>query len=144
MRIFFDTSILVAAMIESHPQHARTFPWLARVKENADIGIISAHTLAELYVTLTTYPIRPAITSAKAAQLLKENIFGVFEIVALSSEEYKQVIENLSSLGIIGGPTYDAIHLRAAANAQVDQVVTLNAKDFRRVYPSLADKVISP
>jgi len=28
--------------------------------------------------------------------------------------------------------------------ANVDQVVTLNEKDFRRVHPALADKIISP
>ena len=37
----------------------------------------------------------------------------------------------------------DALLMRAAHNASVDQVVTLNEKDFRRVYPALADKKAS-
>ena len=34
MKILFDTSVLVAALVESHPMHTRAFPWLkkARVK----------------------------------------------------------------------------------------------------------------
>jgi hypothetical protein len=55
-----------------------------------------------------------------------------------------KVIEHLSALGIVGGSTYDALILHAAANARVDRVVTLNERDFRRVYPELADRIILP
>ncbi len=47
-------------------------------------------------------------------------------------------------LGIAGSAAYDALLLHAAAKAGVDQVVTLNAHDFRRVYPALDDKIVSP
>ena len=62
----------------------------------------------------------------------------------LSDQDYIQVIEHLAALGIVGGATYDALILRAAANAKVDLVVTLNEKDFQRVYPNLADKIVAP
>ena len=64
--------------------------------------------------------------------------------MTLSSQDYADVIDILAEIGITGGATYDALILRAAANADVDMVVTLNEKDFRRVYPDLADKIVAP
>ncbi len=40
------------------------------------------------------------------------------------------------------GVTCDALILRVAETAKVDLIVTLNEKDFRRVNPDLADKVV--
>jgi len=64
--------------------------------------------------------------------------------VFLTDQNYIQVIEHLAALGIVGGATYDALILRAAANAKVDLVVTFNEKDFQRVYPDLANKIVAP
>ena len=65
-------------------------------------------------------------------------------MVFLSDQDYAAVIVHLADLGIIGGATYDALILHAAAKANVDQVLTLNEKDFRRVHPALAEKIVSP
>jgi hypothetical protein len=64
--------------------------------------------------------------------------------VPLSAEDYGAVIAHLSELGIVGGATYDALILYAAIKADVDRVVTLNEKDFRKVYPHFADRLIAP
>ena len=144
MKILLDTSVLVAAMVESHPTHERALPWLKRVRHGDDIGVVSAHSLAEVYSILTTLPVYPKISPSDAQQLILANIINVLEVVFLSDTDYAQVIEHLSALGIVGGATYDAVILRAAINADVDQVVTLNEKDFRRIYPDLADKIITP
>ena len=144
MRILLDTSVLVAAMVEAHPAHERTLPWLQRVKTETDTGLVAAHSLAELYAILTTLPLQPRILPSVARQLIRHNVLDIFEVVALSDEDYATVIDHLSNLGIVGGATYDALILHAASKADANQVVTLNEKDFRRVYPTLADKIISP
>ena len=144
MKILFDTSVLVAAMAKAHPAHDRALPWLKRVTLGEDEGVVSAHSLAELYAILTSLPIRPMISASDAREMIIRNVVNVFEVVALSDADYVQVIEHLASLGIVGGVTYDALILRAAIKADVDQVVTLNEKDFRRVYPELADKIVAP
>ncbi len=144
MRILLDTSVLVAAMVEAHPAHGQGFAWLKRVIDGPDQGLVAAHSLAELYAVLTTLPVHPPISPLDAEQLIKRNITERLEIVFLSDRDYIQVIEHLAALGIVGGATYDALILRAADNAQVDLVVTLNEKDFRRVYPHLADKIVAP
>ena len=144
MRILLDTSVLVAAMVEAHPAHEQGLAWLKRVTDGADKGLVAAHSVAELYAVLTTLPVHPPISPLDARRLIQHNVTEKFEIVFLSDQDYIQVIEHLAALGIIGGATYDALILRAAANANVDLVVTLNAKDFQRVYPDLADRIVAP
>jgi len=144
MRILLDTSMLIAAMVEAHPAHAQALPWLQRIRRGTDKGLVAAHSLAEVYAVLTTLPVHPRIPPTVAQQLIRNNVLDVFEVVSLSSDDYAAVIDYLADLGIIGGATYDALILHTAAKADVDQVVTLNEKDFRRVYPALADKIVSP
>ena len=144
MRVLFDTSLLVAAMVEGHPAHSHALPWLQRVKAKTDTGLIAAHTLAELYAILTRLPINPRISPALALQLIRSNVLDGCTVVALSDVDYETLLEHLAGLGIAGGAIYDALLLHPAWKAGVDQVVTFNAHDFRRVYPALADKIISP
>jgi len=144
VRILLDTSILVAAMVEAHPAHEQGWAWLKRVTSGTDKGVVAAHSLAELYAILTTLPVQPPISPTDARRLIQHNVIQTLEIAFLSDQDYIEVIEHLALLGIVGGATYDALILRAAANAKVDLIVTLNEKDFRRVYPNLADKIVAP
>ena len=49
MKILFDTSVLVAALINSHPRHESAIHWLQQVKLGEIEMVIATHTLAELY-----------------------------------------------------------------------------------------------
>ena len=96
------------------------------------------------YPNLTTLPIHPKISPRVALQLIQQNVLSVCEIIALSDEDYEAVIIHLSEANISGGVIYDALILYAALKAEVEQVITLNEKDFRRIYPELEDKISSP
>ena len=144
MRILLDTSTLIAAMIEGHPSHNLALPWLQRVTTKTDTGLVAAHTLAELYAILTRLPVEPRIPPALALRLIESNVLETCEVVALSADDYAALLRHLASLSIAGGAVYDALLLHAAWKADVDQVVTLNARDFRHVYPALFDKIVSP
>jgi predicted nucleic acid-binding protein len=144
MRIFFDTSVLVAALILSHVQHGRAKPWLDQVQNGTNHGLVSAHSLAELYAILTRYPIRPSITSERAHELIAANILAHFEVIALSEQDYRDLLAHVAGLGLTGGAVYDALHMHAAAKVNPDRIVTFNEADFRRVYPALADRVVAP
>lgn len=144
MRILLDTSVLVAAMVEAHPAHEQGWAWLKRVTDGTDKGLVAAHSLAELYAILTTLPVHPPISPSEAKQLIQHNVVGKLEIVSLSEQDYIQVVEHLAALGIVGGATYDALILCAAVNANVDLVITLNKRDFQRVYPNFADRIVTP
>jgi len=54
------------------------------------------------------------------------------------------VTKHLSEEAITGGVTYDAVILYAAIKGKADRVVTLNEGDFRRIYPEMAEKIVSP
>lgn len=64
--------------------------------------------------------------------------------MALSVADYVTLLDHLADLKIGGGAVYDALLLHAAWKSEVDQVIALNAGDFRRVYPTPADKTVSP
>lgn len=142
MRLFFDTSTLVAAMVEAHPSHNVALPWLQRV--NVDTGLVAAHTLAELYAVLTRLPVSPRIPPAMAWRLIQSNVLDGCEVVTLSGDDYVTLLQHVTGLAIAGGAVYDALLLHTAWIAGVDQVITLNAHDFRRVYPALVDRIVSP
>jgi len=144
MKVLLDTSVLVAAMVEAHPHHGRALSWIQRAKRREVTAIIASHSLAELYAILTSLPLRPRIPPATAWQLIQQNVLDTFTVVSLSDDDYRAVLKHLSTTGIVGGATYDALIAHAASKVQVDHLVTFNAQDFRRVYPDLSDRVIEP
>jgi len=144
MKILMDTSVLAAAMVEAHPFHEQSFPWLEGAMRGDFVGLVSAHSLAELYSILTTLPVSPKISPNDARQMIRENIVAFFEVISLPAKSYVEIIDHLAELGIVGGATYDALILRSAIDSEVDRVFTLNIKDFKRIYPQWADKLSLP
>ncbi|MBI4964362.1 MAG: PIN domain-containing protein [Desulfomonile tiedjei] len=144
MKVLLDTSLLVAAMVEAHPVHENALPWLQRVKDGTDEGFVAAHSIAELYSILTTLPVRPRISSVVARRLIDQNVITSCNVVALSEEDYVTVLIHLSELGIVGGGIYDALIMYAGIKSGVDRFITLNEKDFRKVYPQFADRLAGP
>lgn len=133
MKIFFDTSILIAGMIEAHPMHEKSFSWLKRAKaKEFDWGICS-HTLAELYATLTAMPLRPRITPEIVINLIQDNIEGQAHVVTLTGRDYFEVIKKISKLNLPGAVIYDALIAQAAEKFKADHLLTNNQKDFSRL-----------
>lgn len=144
MKVLLDTSVLVAAMVEAHPEHERALPWLQRARRGEITAIVAAHTLAELYSILTSLPVKPTISPPTAWHLVRKNILDTLEVVALSKDDYRAILEHLAEIAIAGGATYDALIAYAAWKAEVDQLVTFNEKDFRRVYPAFSEQIVAP
>jgi len=132
MKFLLDTSVLVAAIVEAHPAHKLALPWLQRVKNEKDTGLVAAHSIAELYAILTTLPIQPRISPGVAQHLIQQNVLSACEVVALSAEDYTAVITHLAEAGISGGVTYDALILHAALKAGVEQHEVPIVLDFIR------------
>ena len=144
MKILFDTSVLVAALVESHPAHKRAFPWLKQARANEFDMIVAAHTIAELYAVLSTLPIKPRISPLVARKLISENIETVARIISLTSREYISVIRQISELGLAGGITYDALIAKVAQKANVERLLTLDADHFTRVWPDGDQLIVVP
>ena len=124
--------------------HQRAVAWLWRVTSQTDTGMVSAHTLAELYAVLTALPVQPRISPELAGQLIHDNVLSTCQVIPLIQDDYEAVIAHLSERGLISGVIYDALILHAATKVHIDVIVTLNVKDFARIDPSLADKITAP
>ena len=144
MKIFFDTSVLVAAFVNAHPRHANCLPWLQKVKKKEIEGIISVHSLIETYSILTKLPLSPRINPALALSLIKENILEDFELVTYGKKDYINLLDELSSGNIAGGASYDGLILSAAKKVTADKILTLNVNDFIRVCPQLVRIISEP
>lgn len=135
MKTLFDTSVIIAALVESHPMHTRAFPWLKQAKSRNFELIVASHTLAELYAVLSTLPVKPRISPAVAWRLIHENIETISKIISLTSAEYSDVLKRLSESSLSGGIVYDALIARAAQKAKVKRLMTFNIDHFKRVWP---------
>lgn len=144
MKTLFDTSVIIAAPVESHPMHARAFPWLKQAKSKKFELIIASHTLAELYAVLSTLPVKPRISPAVAWRLIHENIETISKIISLTAAEYSGVIKSLSESGLIGGLVYDALIARVAQKARVERLLTFNSDHFKRVWPGVENIIFNP
>jgi len=142
MKIFFDTSVLIAAMVEKHPAHPRALPWLSRAKAEAFSWGVAAHSVAEAYAILTTLPLKPRISPQLACRLIRENIEGTATILALNPSEYNRLIKALAEQELTGGIVYDSIILQAALKYGADQLLTLNPRDFQRLVLDRKIKIV--
>jgi len=140
MKVFCDTSVLVAAFLQSHPHHSSARPVIERVKAGQDHGFVGAHSLAETYAVLTRLPGGNQVAAAVAWQLITENILKDFTIVSLSSKEYTDTLGYAAKNGVEGGKTYDALLVAAAAKSGAERIYTTNV----RHYQSLADDQMRP
>lgn len=142
MIVFFDTSVLVAAIIEGHEHHARAWPWLERALEGRFTWAMAAHSLAETYATATRMPSGLRINPMRLFHILQENVTQSAVVVTLDPEDYWATLGELAQTGIIGGAIYDALIARAAQKARANRLLTFNVEHFRRVWPD-GDKIIT-
>jgi predicted nucleic acid-binding protein len=144
LRVLFDTSVLVAAMIEGHADHDRCLPWLERGHRGGFEFLVAAHSVAELYAVLSTYPTRPRLSAALAARLVRENVAAKAHVIALTGADHNAVVAQLAAQAIVGGAVYDALIARAAHKGKADRLLTLNPRDFERVWTGRPGVVAVP
>jgi predicted nucleic acid-binding protein len=135
VKVYLDTSVLVAAVLEDHPHYAPAAALLQSVRGKEVQAVTSAHTLAEFYAVLTRAPFSPRVHPAEAWQILEENILAHVQVFALDADQYRQLIHECAQQGCIGGAVYDAIHLRTAQAASCERLYTFNVRDFRELAP---------
>ncbi|MEQ9235682.1 type II toxin-antitoxin system VapC family toxin [Coleofasciculus sp. E2-BRE-01] len=140
VKVLFDTSVLVAALVVSHPRHGLCFPHLKAAESRQVEGFISTHTLAETYSVLTRLPIQPRLTPAQA-QSITTDISQHLNIIPLFSEDYLAAISRMATINLPGGGIFDALIAQAALKAKVDILLTLNPNHFTRLGDAIATLV---
>lgn len=131
MKVLFDTSILIAAFIQSHTQHKKALENFNFALSKNNILFVAAHSIAECYSVLTRIPLSPRISPMTAKQLIEENIQAHARIITLTQKEYVNVMNSCAALGFSGGLIYDALIFQAAKKAKVEKLITLNEKHFK-------------
>jgi predicted nucleic acid-binding protein len=124
---FFDTTVLVAALLPDHPHHARSFPVFASATRKQ--AACAAHSLAEAYSTFTRYPGKERM-SAEAASLMVQGIEQRFTLVWLAGDEYSAAIRRMAQLGVVGGAVYDGLVAACALKARAEHLYTWNVRHF--------------
>lgn len=135
MKLFFDTSVLIAAVMAGHPRHRRAFAALEQVRAGEHEGCISQHTLAEFYAVLTAAPVTPRVHPAEALRILEDNLLPYFQVIPMDPADYVEVVREMAAFGWRSGRIYDALHMRCARKHPVDRVYTYNEKDYRACAP---------
>ena len=131
---FLDTSALVGALLEKHPQHA---PCRRAVEQTPD-AISDTHALAETFATLTGFYKVPTAAAAELTLGLRTLV----RIEALSMEDYETAVAEARQRGIMGGGIYDSLHATFARRQGAARIITLNPSHFSHCAPEL--QVLSP
>lgn len=141
--IFLDTSVLIPAFIESHPNHRICSILIKKIVSDKLKGVTSSHAVLEFYSVLTKLPLKPRVLPNTASDIIETNITPHFRIVSLSESEYSSIIAKGSRYNIAGGGVYDLLHCEAAEKAKVKTLLTYNIKDFKNFFFSSL-KFMSP
>lgn len=143
MAIVFDTSILIAGFVASHPKHKEVLPWIQRARAQELEWAVSAHSILECYAVLTRLPLSPRLSPSLAKIILEENVEKSAKVISLSADDYFSLMKNAANLGLTGGIVYDAIILQSAKKIKAKGILTLNMKDFQRLSLEDSDFIIS-
>jgi predicted nucleic acid-binding protein len=127
MKGFFDTSVLVSVFYGDHVHHKASLDLFIQFDKST--GCCGAHSLAEVYSTLTRMPGKHRISSAQA-MLFIGSIRDRLSIIALSGDEYGEALQASATLGIVGGGIYDAMLAHCAIKAKAEVIYTWNARHY--------------
>lgn len=143
MKVLFDTSVLVGAAVKNGTNREWCLKLTGRARnlnENIE-GFASAHTLAEYYKFFTGAT--PQQSSRKTCEAVLE-LRGFLTVVCLEERDLDQVFERCVQNAIHGGTIYDALIAQAGIKVGVDQIATLNAKDFKRLGSDVKNILLTP
>ena len=141
MKAFFDTSVLVAAAREADSRHEVSRRLVMQFAPQE--ASCAAHTLAELYASLTgmrpPHRVRP-----EQAALILDHFRTTLDCITLTANEVFQTIRHTAALKLSGGIIYDALLLACARKIQAEQIYTWNVRHFQMVAPDLAGRIVTP
>lgn len=141
MKALIDTSVLVPTFLGDHEHHEASLDAFLRFGRRE--ACCAAHSLAEVYATLTRMPGKYRVSCDQAILFLAE-IRQRLTLVALDEEEYYAAIEQASALGVTGGTVYDALLARCALKARADTLFTWNVKHFQQLGLEVVKRIRTP
>jgi predicted nucleic acid-binding protein len=143
VKVLYDTSVLIAAILVEHSNHAAALSKLELATSGEVQGYLSTHSLAELYSVMTRLPPPLRVTPEEAVAILTD-LTEYIEPITLVAADYQRAIALMAQLNLPGGGIFDAVIAQAALKASVDCLMTFNAKDFVRLGQEISALVQVP
>lgn len=141
MKALLDTSVLVAAFYEDQEHHAESLELLLRHKKKD--ACCAAHSLAEVYATLTAMP-GAKRASPDEAVLYLGSLRERLTAIALDGDEYLRAAELAAASGAPSGGIFDALIGQCFLKSRAEFLYTWNLKHFRRFSGRIGEKVRQP
>ena len=130
-RAFFDTSVLLAGLIELGPPSEPAQEIMAAITAGRVRRPHTAwHCCLEFYAVSTRLPEEVRLAPADAWRLVEEEILGRFEVRQLPDDGRQPLLRAAADDRLVGGRIYDAHIAEIARVARVPLVVTDNVRHF--------------
>jgi predicted nucleic acid-binding protein len=141
MKAFFDTSVLVPVFFGDHVHHPASLDLF--IKFDKSSGCCGAHSLVEVYSTLTRMPGKHRI-SGPQAMLFVGDLRERLSVISLSGDEYAEALQASSALGIVGGSIYDAILAYCAIKAGSEVIYSWNVRHYGQCGAAVTERLRTP
>jgi predicted nucleic acid-binding protein len=141
MKAFLDTSVLIATFYGDHEHHEPSLDLFLRFNKT-DVGC-AAHSLAEVYASLTGMPVKWRV-SCDTALLFLNDIREKLTLITLNELEYFQTLEAAAAANLGSGTIYDALLGQCALKAEAEVLYTWNTRDFLRLPTAIAGLIRIP
>jgi len=129
--IFFDTSVLLAGIVDFGPQSAPAQSLMHTVAEKRLDDVTTAwHCCLEFFSVATRLPPEFRLTPAEAALLLQEEVFGRIAVHDLPGPDRPLMLQAAGRDGVAGGRIYDTHIAEVARAIDAKVVITDNRRHF--------------
>lgn len=137
MTYLLDTGILLRLVDKQDRQHALVNAAVGLLGNRGESLVIATQNVAEL-CNVVTRPIANnglGLTPNHAVDLLKHEIEPICSVLAEPAPVYTELKRLVASYGVIGKQIHDARLVAMMLVWQIDSILTLNDRDFRRYEP---------
>jgi predicted nucleic acid-binding protein len=141
MKAFLDTSVLGPVFYGDHAHHAASLDLFTQFSQEE--VCCGAHSLVEVYSTLTRMPGKHRISSEQG-MLFITNIRERLTVVSLNADEYGDMLQKFTVIGIVGGAIYDACLAACALKAKAQTLFTWNLRHYAQFGPEVARILKTP
>jgi predicted nucleic acid-binding protein len=131
VKVFLDTSVLLAGLIDLGPQSSPAQTLMHAIAEKRITAASTAwHCCLEFYSVATRLPPEYRLSEADAVQLLQEEIFARLTVEDLPATERLPMLRAAARDRIGGGRIYDSHIAEVARAGGASVVVTDNRRHF--------------
>ena len=126
----FDTSVVVASLVASHPHHGASLGALSMAEVRGAKPRICSHVLTETFAALTRLPLRPQISAAAAEVMLTHEVVARFKVEPVLPGDELAAVRMVVAIGRAGSIVHDALHVAVARRVGASRLWTFNFAHF--------------